>query len=264
MSCFAHVTMNPEPLAHGQQSSGTVVGRQSWRTMLFLHWPVPVDAIQRLLPKSLVVDTFEGRAWVTVIPFAMRNVRPALVPSALGIDVLETNVRTYVREPGGRHGIWFLSLEASSLPIVVGARVLLGLPYKWARMQMRQTEAGRVEYQTRRFSGRARHSVSYEIGAATGSAAPGTLDHFLVERYTLFSVHAGLLLRQSVAHAPYLLHEARVLQLDDGLLQANRIHPPVATPEVTHYSPGVDVDILAPHIAGTTLLSHLRPRRATS
>ena len=91
------------------------VMQQSWRDLLFIHWPVPVDVIQQALPTELTVDTFDGFAWVALVPFQMRNVRPVWAPCVPGLsNFAECNVRTYVHIDGKAPGVWFFSLDAAN------------------------------------------------------------------------------------------------------------------------------------------------------
>ncbi len=103
-----------------------------------MHQPVPVELLRRLVPPQLTIDTFDGQAWATLIPFAIQGSRPAGAPAALGMSFLETNLRTYVRSPQGEAGIFFFSLEASSWLAVAGARAAYALPYFPARMECRK------------------------------------------------------------------------------------------------------------------------------
>jgi uncharacterized protein YqjF (DUF2071 family) len=234
--------------ARPRHAEGFTVSHQSWRNMLFLHWAFDPRQVRELLPPGLEPDCFEGQTWATVIPFVMHDVRPVLVPRALGIDLLETNVRTYVRGPGGEPGIWFFSLEASSLLAVLGGRLGSALPYYRARMRIREEPDGRIEYLSRRGETEARLTVAYRVGGALGVATPGTLDHFLHERYTLFSRRGERLLRQRVVHEPYRLFDVRAERVEDGLLRAAGL-PARRPPDRACYSPGVDVDVLAPRRA---------------
>ncbi|MFG3015643.1 DUF2071 domain-containing protein [Streptomyces cinerochromogenes] len=86
--------------------------RAGWLTQTFLHWSYAPELIQRLLPDGLTVDTYDGHAWVGLTPFVMADVRPPGSPVALAAFP-ETNLRTYVRGPGGREGLWFLSIEVA-------------------------------------------------------------------------------------------------------------------------------------------------------
>ena len=124
-------------------------GYQRWRDLLFLHWPMPRDVIRPLLPNGLEIDSLAGQAYVSLIPFVIAESRPARVPRALAARFLETNLRTYVRAPDGEPGIYFFSLEASSLLAVAAARLLYGLPYFPAAMSMRRDGAD-VEYVSHR------------------------------------------------------------------------------------------------------------------
>src|SRR5262245_33958691 len=102
--------------------AGRPVGQQRWRDLLFLHRPVPPEALRPRVPPGLIIDTYAGEAWVTLIPFAILGSRTAGTPHALAMDFLEVNLRTYVRGPDGEPGIYFFSLEASSWLAVAGAR----------------------------------------------------------------------------------------------------------------------------------------------
>jgi uncharacterized protein YqjF (DUF2071 family) len=111
------------------------VVRQRWLTMTFVHWAYDPSVVQRLLPDGLEVETYDGAAWVSLTPFMMRDFRPPHLPAVPGLSHFpETNLRTYVRGPGGGDGLWFLSLEADSLATVVGARAGYWVPYHWASM----------------------------------------------------------------------------------------------------------------------------------
>ena len=82
-------------------------GWQRWRELLFVHWPIPVEALRPLIPERLHIDTFDGVAYIGVVPFAMEGVQPWWVP--FGMDFLETNLRTYVHingEPGCGSSRW--------------------------------------------------------------------------------------------------------------------------------------------------------------
>jgi uncharacterized protein YqjF (DUF2071 family) len=108
----------------------------TWYDLLFAHWPLPPEAIEALIPPKLALDTFDGAAWLAIVPFGMRNVRPRCVPPIPGISsLLELNVRTYVTL-GGKPGVWFFSLDANSRFAVRGARLSFHLPYFDAAMSL--------------------------------------------------------------------------------------------------------------------------------
>lgn len=221
------------------------VGHQRWRDLLFLHWPVPAGSLRRLVPASLELDLCAGQAWITLIPFLIAESRPAGFPSAVASRLLETNLRTYVRGPDGEPGVYFWSLDASSLLAVVGARLFFGLPYFPAAMSMR-ADGARMDYASRRRLGGAAHlRVTWIVGDPIGFAAPDTRDHFLIERYALYVARRGRIHRARVRHRSYPLHQARVDALSESLLSAAGLPQPDAPPQC-HYSPGVDVDIFWP------------------
>ena len=118
--------------------SGPARGYQQWRSLLFLHWPVPINVLRLLVPAELELDLLDGVAYVGVVPFVMQGVRPRWWPQRGAFEFLETNVRTYVHHQG-RPGVYFFSLDAASRLAVWAARRFWGLPYFHAEMRMTQT-----------------------------------------------------------------------------------------------------------------------------
>src|SRR5262245_38562455 len=174
--------------------SGRPVMVQSWSHLLFLHWTVPVEALRRRLPASLEVDTFEGRAYVGLVPFTIHGVRPPRLPGLPGLKRFhEVNLRTYVRPPGGEAGVWFFSLDAASRLAVLGARAWYRLPYHFARIEMRAEGGGWLYRAQRQWPAPvpAHCSLRYAPAGEPGAAREGTLEHFLVERYVLYAERRG-------------------------------------------------------------------------
>ena len=175
------------------------VMRQSWRDLLFVHWACDPDAIRPLIPAGLELDVFEGRAYVGLVPFTMTGVRPVGFPSVPWLSSFhETNVRTYVHRGGRDPGVWFFSLDAANPIAVRLARRLFHLPYHDARMFLEFEKAGGTEPDSPRLDPLCRRApalgplpASYLIrGEVIGPiepAQPGTLEHFLAERYLLYS-----------------------------------------------------------------------------
>lgn len=219
-----------------------------WDRLTFLHWRYAPEEVQRLLPPGYKVETFDGSAWVGLVPFEM-VFRPPFLPAAPWLSRFpETNVRTYVTAPDGSTGVWFLSLDASRLHAVLGARATYRLPYYWSSMQVGRT-ADRMTYRSRRrrrpAGGLAPSAVSVEIGAPFTDSELTDLDHWLTARYRLFTVldHGRSFARAD--HAPWVLHHARVVHLESDLILAGGLEAPTGAPLV-HWSPGVEVRIGRP------------------
>lgn len=233
-----------------RRPAGPAQGLQRWRTLLFAHWEVPIEVLRPLLPPSLTVDTYEGRAYVGLVPFTMRDVRPLrrLPPFPGTGDFHETNVRTYVLRDGRDPGVWFFSLDAASRLAVWAARTFFHLPYHHARMDLRQ-DGDAVSYRSERRGG-AGLRLRYRVGEALPPSEPGSLRFFLAERYYLYATddgpggRGGRLLRGQVHHAPYPLHAAIVEELDESLLGAAGL-PRQGERLPDLYSPGVDVEIFS-------------------
>ena len=229
-----------------ERAAGRRIQFQSWSDLLFLHWPVPPEAFRGLVPARLSLDLHQGTAYVGAVAFAMRGVRPSWLPGWLSLNCLETNLRTYVSLDGREPGIFFFSLDASSRLVVALARRCFGLPYFFARMDLERRD-GSIEYRLRRTSGmRPRLAVRYEVGEDLGPSLPGSLEHFLLERYRFHLARGASLLTCQVRHVPYPVRPARILSLEENLLAAGGLPPPTGLPPLVHYSPGVDVEVLAP------------------
>ena len=228
-------------------------GYQRWTDLLFVHWRVPPAMIAPLLPPRLSVDTWDGDAWVGLVPFYMSGVRPWWSAAVPGIsNFCETNLRTYVHLDGQNPGVWFFSLEASNSLAVRIARRFWNLPYFKANMSLaRQGE--HIIYEIARLWPHpvgAMTRIEARIGDALnsaggepGRAVEGTLEFFLAERYLLYSADgAGRLYRGQVHHRPYPLRHAEVLGLEETLLPSAGIQPP---DDFCHalFSDGVEVDI---------------------
>ena len=230
-------------IAPTRRPEGRNDGTQRWRELLFIHWPVPVEAVRPLLPARLTPDTFDGTLYIGIVPFRMESVAPRWLPDAMAFNFLETNLRTYVHLDGEAPGVWFFSLEAASWLAVRAARIGWSLPYHDARMSLTR-EGEQVHYESMR-SGRhkTRFEVSYSVGDALPPSEPGTLQHFLLERYLLYSERGGRLCRGQVHHSPYPAHQASVHEVHDELCAAVGLPSPVGLPTLVHYAPGVDVEV---------------------
>jgi uncharacterized protein YqjF (DUF2071 family) len=225
-----------------------VQGYQSWRSLAFLHWPVPVEALRPLVPRPLSIDTHDGVAWLGIVPFVMQAVRPwTWWPKALAFNFLECNLRTYVHLNGAGPGVWFFSLEAASRLAVWAARAGWSLPYHFADMHMATTD-DLTSYRTRRRSG-VELQASWRITAERGISRPGTLEFFLFERYLLYSARRGRLKIGQVHHAPYPVWDAELQHCEQTLTTAAGLPPLVGAP-LCHASPGVDVEIFALRATG--------------
>ncbi|HSU85713.1 MAG TPA: DUF2071 domain-containing protein [Chthoniobacterales bacterium] len=215
---------------------------QQWRDLLFLHWEYPITAIASTLPRSLYVDTFGGKAYLGIVPFFMRNVRPRFLPAVRGIShFMELNLRTYVYDEAGVPGVWFYSLDANQWLAVEVARRLFGLPYEHARMESKLRASGAIEYRSTRRGAAGPTVFEYARGAELPAASPDSLEFFLIERYRLFAVANGRLRRGTVFHRHYPLCTAEVSAWDDHLFALDGFAAPGRAPDHIVMSPGVDV-----------------------
>jgi len=232
------VAHRPWPLPRGRWAM-----TMRWFDLAFLHWPVPAAALRPLVPAPLAVDTFEGTAWIGVVPFRMDQVRLRLAPAVPTTSAFpEINVRTYVRS-ADRSGVWFFSLDAASRLAVRMARLRYNLPYFDARIDTAPWGEG-VEYRSRRTH---RGALSVEFTARSRPAgpvfhaAPGTLEHWLAERYALFTAdRRGRVSSVDVQHAPWPLQRAEAEVERCTLLDGMGIRLPDTAP-LAHFARSVEV-----------------------
>jgi uncharacterized protein YqjF (DUF2071 family) len=214
---------------------------QTWSWLSFLHWPYDPAVVQRLLPNSLEVQTFQGQGWVGVTPFFLEDLRTPVAPALPWFTSFpETNVRTYVVGPDGREGLWFFSLDAARLEPVLVARSTYALPYMWSAMAV-ERDGPVIRYRSRRrWPGPtpATSRITVEIGAPLRSAELDEFDHYLTARWQLYTTLGPVLARSTVEHEPWPLYRAVVRELETDLVTAAGLPAPEGEP-VVHWSPGV-------------------------
>ncbi|HET7435391.1 MAG TPA: DUF2071 domain-containing protein [Thermoanaerobaculia bacterium] len=231
---------------------------QNWHHLAFLHWEVPAAELQKLIPSRLTIDTYEGRAYVGLVPFTVSGARPVLAPPLPGVSNFhEINVRTYVHHEGTNPGVWFFSLDAASTIAVAAARAAYHLNYFHAPIEMTVADDALplVDFRSHRDDPRgpmpAHAHLRYRpTEGPSGPAAPGTLEHFLAERYILYAENEHQLYRARVHHQPYPLQRAEVLELDETLIWAAGIKRGQEAP-IRHYAREVNVKVYPAERVGT-------------
>ena len=207
---------------------------QSWQRLLFAHFRVPRDALRAHVPESLVIEEWDGSAWLGLTPFRVAGLRlRGAPPLPLFSSFCELNCRTYVCHRD-RPGIWFFSLDASSRFAVEAARLTYRLPYHWARIAF---EGNRFAAERR--DGSAFFRAEYRGIGGAGPAEPGTLEYFLVERYCLYSANGDL--RAEIHHLPWSIERAEATVDVDGIAPV-----PLEGEPLYHYADRQDVVVWRP------------------
>jgi uncharacterized protein len=228
-----------------------VLMHQDWHHLLFLHWEIPVAELQALIPPRLTVDTFEGKAYVGLIPFTLSGVRPVLTPPLPWISRFhEVNVRTYVHLKGGDPGVWFFSLDASSTIAVAAARAAYKLPYFDSQIEFMTSDDAlpAIDFRSHRTDARGPapahcHARYQPVEGPATASAPGTIEHFLIERYILYAEdEQHRLHRARVHHQPYPVQRAEVLALDETLVWATGVRRNDSV-GLRHYAREVNVKV---------------------
>jgi uncharacterized protein len=224
LDCIPH---RPWPLP-----SGPWIMAQSWHDLLFAHWEVDAAKLRPQVPASLRIDTFEGKAWLGVVPFRMSGVRLRWTPALPGLSAFpELNVRTYVTAQN-KPGVWFFSLDAANAIAVAAARLSFHLPYFRARMTCGDV-AGWIQYKSeRKHSGApdASFEARYRPAGKCFEAQPGTLAHFLTERYCLYSAAGERIYRSEIHHPAWQLQSAEAQFTKNSMAEAARLALPAEMP----------------------------------
>ena len=231
---------------HPPRSVGRGVMVQRWDDLAFISWAFDPQTVERLLPAGLEVDLFDGAGWVSLVPFRL-TVRLPETPAVPWVSRFpEINVRTYVRGPDGRRGIWFLSLDASRLGAVVAARRSYRLPYMWSRTRIER------HGQTRRYTGRRRwpeSGATWDLSVDVGGELERVddLHRFLTARWRLYSprpldlpARAVSFVTTTVEHPPWPLRHARLSEGRETLVHETGLPGPSSSPVVA-FSPAVTV-----------------------
>jgi hypothetical protein len=236
------------------------VMRQEWHNLLFAHWALPAEIVRPLVPAQLPLDLWQGQAYVGVVPFLIRNLRPRGVPPLPVLShFAEINVRTYVTMDD-KPGVYFFSLDAENVSAVLGARLLYGLPYFKSAFGV-ALSGDTVRYESRRTvrPKPAEFRASYK---PTSDELPWrpmneTVERFITERYCLYNVVAGHVYRTNIHHRPWPLQSASAI-IDANTMTETLSVQLDAPPPLLHFSKFLDVLVWWPE--RVKYLSLQRPR----
>jgi len=245
---FARTDHRPWPLPSTRHH-----WRQSWHDLMFAHWRIDAAALRPLVPDALEVQEWDGSSWIAVVPFRMTDVMLRRLPSLPWVSAFpELNVRVYV-EHDGRPGVYFFSLDAGNPLAVWAARRFFHLPYFWSRMSIVERsfgeesggEVGEYRYASERRRGEhaARFEATYRPTGGVFEAEPGTLEHWLTERYALYTTAPdGRLFVGHIHHAPWPLQRAATTIDADGLLASHGLSV-AGEPESVLFAKRIDVAV---------------------
>lgn len=212
---------------------------QRWNDLLFLHYALPPEVLRPLVPDVLTLDTYQQRAWVSVTPFWINHLRPPGVPSLPWFShFAEVNVRTYVTRDG-KPGVYFFSLDAGSHAAVWAARKFYHLPYFHADMSSK-AQNEEIQYASRRFTGSAEVRAAYKPCSESHRREKGTIEHWLTERYCLYTVHQSKVYRCEIHHLPWPLQAAEAEFQLNTVANASKITLP-NTPPLLHFAKQLEV-----------------------
>ena len=213
---------------------------QEWRNLTFMHWEVEPEALAPHIPDGLEIDLFNGKAYVGTIPFIMKNVRPRMLPSVPGVSTFpEFNIRTYVTK-NGKPGVLFITLEAQSRITCWHAPKWYGLPYRYAKCKL-DVSNDKYAWKSRRTSDGVELEGECEIHGESRVAEKNSIEHFLFERYSLYTEHKGKLHMAYTLHAPWVFKDGTVKITKNTLTESYGLGIDVMNPQYVHASEGVYV-----------------------
>ena len=222
---------------------------QSWEHILFLNWEFNIETIQEKLPPGLHVDTYNGFAYVSIVPFIMKKARPRRLPNMRVLsNFMELTFRTYVYDSEGNPGVWFFSLDVNNLFAFNTGKRLFKLPYKRATMRNDIDNKGTVDFISLRKNAGDEYILryTYEADGKQYFAEPDSLAFFLIERYIFFSYINGKLYRTRVYHEPYPLRDTLVNEYDDRIFKQEKMPAPTFNPSPVMMSCDAAVQIFRP------------------
>lgn len=216
--------------------------RQTWNNLLFLHWPISPKQLQPFIPSPLQIDIFNQYAWIGIIVFCMGGIYPrGFSLKSLTPKFKEINVRTYVLL-NGKPGVYFLSLDVPDWASLTIAKRWYHLPYHPAKVSIQKEEQTFHCLSIR--NGKANSPISFN-----GKFKPisevffpqeGTLEHWLTERYCLYSTKTG-----DDIYCGEIHHRPWPLQIAEAEISHNTMFSPFEwdlsdVKPISHYAEGMD------------------------
>ena len=193
-------SQRPRPLPTGRWTM-----TQRWNDILFAHWRVPASAVSPFLPEGLQPDTFQGSAWLGVVPLWMDRFSFRGIPTIPGTSSFpELHFRTYVSDHVGTPGIFNLTVDIGSLLATTAARFVFRIPCNWAEMRLSQRTEREFSFYSRRMfvNNPVIFNARYRGLGPTRRLAEiksGSLEYFFTERYCMFRKnHAGQAVRANI------------------------------------------------------------------
>ena len=217
--------------------------RQTWSNIVWCHWPVDPQQVKAVIPEGLEPDLFEGKAWVGLIPFSMQNLRlpgPFAILSKLVrvSNFGEVNVRTYVKDSKGRTGVWFCTLDSDDWLAVKTANIAFGLPYRLSATRLEKTDSS-IQWFNQRKVDLARAELDVKTSGEPWREAASGLEQFLVERYSLYTLRRGKLLRGTLSHEKWHVRSAELQHVNTETVQIAGFD----TTDKPHILVGTDVEV---------------------
>lgn len=181
---------------------------QYWSDLVFINYKIAPEQIQKRLPSGYEVDTFNGDAFLSIVPFKMSKVRFPFTPQIPFSQLWELNIRTYVKVKG-IPGIYFFTLDTNHWPAMFVAKNFFALPYRYTKLK---GESKETQFS---FS-----SKNLDIDISLQSTiVKDEYKNWISERYSLFTQKNIHTLQGIAMHDPWQLKAITIKKLEQTFLQ---------------------------------------------
>jgi len=183
--------------------------KQVWRDILFLNYPVPPELISPTLPKGLELDTYNGLAYLSIVPFRMEGIQFRYGSPVPFSNLWELNLRTYVSYKG-RKGIYFYTLDTDHLLGSWIAKTFFNLPYRFKSIRGFKIDSiFQMEGE----------NLLIEAKLSSVPILNTLYQDWLTERYCLFTTKSDSIIRGDVFHKPWPLKFCKVKKVESNLIK---------------------------------------------
>ncbi|AGB38294.1 YqjF family protein [Natronococcus occultus] len=224
------------PVADEASPKAPYVGAMTWRKGLFVHWPIDPEALRPHVPDQLTLETRDGQAWLSVLPFVLADAGVRGTPAFTRVSITELNVRTYV-EHRGDPALYFFSVDVDNPVVGESIGRATRLPVYTARMSLKD-DGDWIEFSSERRRSEtgnpARFAASYRPDGDVSPPETGSLAYWLTERRRFYAPSGRGVMGAEIAHDPWPLQPAEATIQANTMFAANGLPSPTADP-VVHY-----------------------------
>jgi uncharacterized protein len=210
----------------------TQVTSMIWKDLVFLHWEIDKNILQKKLPSGFTLDLFEGKAYVSIVPLFMKKMEVTFVPFLTRLSFSQVNVRTYVTV-NGEKGVYFLSLDANNHLAVLGGKIGFKSPYFYGKINYDHLQQKKVFLHERPIT-KIKFQASFEPFGDSFYTKPNTLENWLTDRSRFFTYSNVRIYYGDISHDKWKFQQVNATIQKNNLFLANHLPTPEHAP-LLHY-----------------------------